>query len=576
MRNTAPIDNVMDYAKQLYAQLRDLFLSMTPGNRIIASLLATVLVVSLGYLVVGSIKTDATLEGKYTYLYGDRDFDQDEKAAAENVFAKQGLRSHEWVGDQLRVSQSLKAKYAAALAEGNALRSRNGFRLNTAKNIGPWESGKAWDKKMEQAYAMDAADAIAEMTDIASAKVIPSLRREFDRKVLQWKLIPSVAVTVKTKTFKPLSDEAVAAIASIVIPSFSIVDMKEVRITDITNTRSYDGSGRDIAGSGTSYMKEQARYQEQFKDRIYSLFPMIRGLQVETSVELTQKIYHNVFQVRHDDPTAVHTHVRGTDFEKTDADRFGRPGQIAQMSRPLIDPTAGIDMRAKTKEITHENETSNALQGEESRFEMIPFVPQKVVASLQVPRSYIRENWLKKNKTSAEPTEEQLDAESTLVLDSMKKQVEHLLRLYRDPKNPDCVDIMEYQDDPVEEVVLTAWEQFQLWLFENWQTLGLMGLVLAGLGVLWLITRPTTPEPIVIYEAPEVPLELLEARAKAEEEAAAQAATEAEAEVPQRTLESFKSMLSLQEEIAELIAENPDAAAAVLRQWIGTVVLAER
>jgi flagellar biosynthesis/type III secretory pathway M-ring protein FliF/YscJ len=105
-----------------------------------------------------------------------------------------------------------------------------------------------------------------------------------------------------------------------------------------------------------------------------------------------------------------------------------------------------------------------------------------------------------------------------------------------------------------------------------------MGLVLGGLCVLWTITRPVKPPQIVIYEAPEVPMEVIEAKAqaKAEAEAAAIAAEAAAREEEiDRTLEPFGSIRSIRDEIAELVAENPEAAAAVLRQWIGNVALTE-
>ena len=567
----------MDYVKQLYAQLRDLFLSMTPGNRIIASMLAAVIVVSLGYLVVGSIKTDVTPEGKYAYVYDDRPFVGDEKSSAENALARAGLRGHDWIGDKLRVPRNQLAKYTAVIAENKVLNPRGNARKEAVDGAGPWESGKMLDNKKEQATARDLANAIAMLPDVATAQVFPSSRRDFNRQTLQHRWIPSASVLVEAKTNKPLSDDAVASIAAIVAPAFGIVDLKEITITDSKNVRTYNGLGQERSRGGTSYHSAQTRYQDQIKDQIHELFPYIRGLQVQATVVLSSRINENVFIVQHDDPTAVHTHERGTDFEKTDADRFARPGQIAQMSRTLIDPGANVSAQARTKEITHEKEESNALQGTENRHELAPFIPQRIVASLQIPRSYVKEVWQMRNRTAQEPTEEELDVVSTVIRDDMKKQVEHLLFPYRDPRNPETVQITEYPDDPPEEIILTAWEQFQLWLFDNWQTLGLMGLVLSGLGVLWLITRPEKPEPIVIYEAPEVPLELLEARARAEAEAAAAAAEEEIGEdgIP-RTLEPFKSMLSLQEEIAELVEQNPDAAAAVLRQWIGNVANVEK
>ncbi len=140
------------------------------------------------------------------------------------------------------------------------------------------------------------------------------------------------------------------------------------------------------------------------------------------------------------------------------------------------------------------------------------------------------------------------------------------------------VRVSYYRTIPEKVVELTAWEKTQQWLMQNWQNLSLMGLVLCGLCVLWSVTKPAKPEPIVIYEAPEIPMEVIEAKAalKAEAEAAAAAAEEDDEELS-RTLDGFdKSIRSLQDEIAELIEENPDAAAAVLRQWIGNAVLVEK
>ena len=567
----------MDYLKQFYAQIRDLFLSMTPGNRIVASMLAAVLAVSLGYLFVGSIQTETLPDGKYAFIYDGRSFDGDEKTAAESAIARAKLRGHDWIGDKLRVPKKQVATFTNVLAAERVLNPRGNARTTMVNGTNPWESGKAMENKKEQAYAQDLAHAIALIPDIATAQVFPNSRRDFNRQTLQYRWIPSASVFVEAKAYKPLSDDVIASIAAIIAPAFGIVDLKEITITDSKNVRSYNGLGQERSGGGTSYNKIQSRYQEQIKDQIHELFPYIRGLQVQATVTLSPRINENVFIVQHDDPTAVHTHVRGTDFEKTDADRFARVGHAAQMNRPMIDSNVNTSLQARTKEVTHESETSNALQGTENRHELAPFIPQRIVASLQIPRSYVREVWQMRNRTAQEPTEEELDAVSTVIRDDMKKQVEHLLFPYRDPRNPETVQITEYPDDPPEEVALTAWEKFLLWLIENWQTLGLMGLVLTGLGVLWSITRPEKHGDVVLYELPETPLEQYEAlaKAKAEAEAAALAEAEGEEDFP-RSLESFRSMRSLQEEVAELVTENPEAAAAVLRQWIGTAVQMEK
>jgi len=109
-------------------------------------------------------------------------------------------------------------------------------------------------------------------------------------------------------------------------------------------------------------------------------------------------------------------------------------------------------------------------------------------------------------------------------------------------------------------------ENAMYWLSGNWKYLSMFGLIAISLGVLWSVTRPAKPEPIILYEAPEIPYS--EQDAEPEEEN--------EEPTFNRTLEPFnKSMRSLQEEVTDLVNENPDAAANVLRQWIGKVVAAE-
>ncbi len=576
----------MDYLKQLYGQVRDLFLSMTPGNRIIASLLVAVLVVSLGYLFVGSIRSEGSASSKYTYLYNGLEFTQNEQSAAENAFGRESLSAHEWIGHRLRVPTKSVAKYTQVLGSASVMTQRGMAGKQTAENFGPWESGKMMDEKMVQATALDAANAIMMLPEITSAQVIPNRRKELDRKTIQYKTIPSVSVTVKSRVNKPLSSATIGSIANIVSAAFAITDMKEIKITDAENAKAYNGLGQDTSGGQASYMRAQKEYQDLWNETIYDLLPTIRGLQVRTSIVLSQRINERVFGVQHGKPTVIHDHIRGTDYLRQEADRGGRPGHIAQMNRPLIDPQNFEANMAKTTERTHEEEKSNALQGEELNYEMIPLVPQKIWASLQVPRSYVKKIWaekhVKKGEKTEDPTDEQLDAESLLIRSDIKRQVENLLNPYRDPKHPDVVDVTEYRDREEEEHVATWQEKVLAWLGEYWQTLGLMGLVLCGLGVLWMITRPAKPEPIVIYESPEIPMEVIEARAKIAAEAAAKAQQEAEDgedgfndDGSPRTLESFKSVRSLQEEIAELVEENPDAAAAVLRQWIGNVVVVD-
>lgn len=554
-------------------------MSMTPGNRITATLLFLVLLASLGYLVVGSIKP-ADPKSKYVYLFDGFHFNGDDKVAVDSALSKAGMKDYEWVGEQLRVPRGSASSYMAQIAKEKAIRLPGGTAYGMAQSLSPWDSNLSKSEKMFQATAKDVADAIMKLDGIASAIVLPNKRRDFDKGQLIKKEVVSVAVNVKSIGYKPLDSGTVTAIGGLVSAAFG-AELKNIQIVDAGNNRIYGGGGEE-AGGATNYSRAQSMEEEKWKNKIYELLH-IPGLQVATTVILSSEMA-DFLKIQQEKPKApIHEHIRGTDYESRAAARGGRPGHIAMMNHPLIDPQVHTTEGAFVKDKTHEEEKTNPMVGEEIRGKKLPFIPERVFASLRIPTDYVRSNWVAKNRTqeepNPEPTLEQLEEEKQLIYSETRKAVGKLLEDYRNPKSPDPLDsVMVVFYEPMlekEAVELSAWQKIQTWLMSNWQTLCLMGLVLCGMCVLWTISRPAKPEPIVIYEAPEIPMEVFEAQARAKAEAEA-AETEEDDEEISRTLDGFnKSIRSLQDEIAELVEENPDAAAAVLRQWVGTVVPAE-
>jgi len=553
---------------------------MTPGNRILTVLLALVLLISLGYLIVGSIKP-VDPQSKYVYVFDGYHFDSKDKIAVQSALSKGGLRDHVWIGDQLRVLKSQEAAYTAQIAAEKAIRIPGNSSFQTANNLSPWDSNLSKTEKMFQAKALDVADSISKLEGIKSAEVLPNKRRDWDKNVFARKDVLTVGVNVETIGYKPLGVDTVSAIGGLVSAAFG-TDPKLVNIIDGKNNRIYNGGGDEIGGA-TNYSRAQSSEEERWKSKIQDLLN-IPGLQVETTVILSKNI-EKFFKVEHDKPKAtIHEHIRGTDYRNEGGDRYARPGHEAQMNRPLLDPRVGISGGRLITDKTHEQEKTWGIQGIETKGEHIPLVPERIFAVLHIPEKYVRSLWIAKNKTkenpNPEPTAEQIEDEQETMRISTRRSVGKLLEDYRNPRSPDpldCVEVAFYEKIPEpEQEPLTTWQQIEKWLSEHWQTLGLMGLVLAGLCVLWTISKPRKPEPIVIYEAPEVPMEELEALAQAKAEADAAAAAEEDENEIKRSLDGFdKSIRSLREEIAELIEENPEAAAAVLRQWIGNVVTVE-
>ena len=576
------------YIKQNYARLRDLYLSMTFGNRVVAALLMATLLISLGYLIVGSIK-EADPASQTVRLYNGRRFNFNEMRAADEAIAKAKLQGHQWIGDQLQVPVKRQNEYVAVLADAKVLEATGRAQQAMADLLTPWQSSGIRNEKMLAAKLSDSADAIKMLEGIADARVVANKRPAWERNVWARTQIMSVGVFVEAIENRPLSPDTIAAIGQIVAPMFGITDMNEIRIVDSKHKRAYDGTGEQQGSAQGEYQRHQTRHQEDWNFRISRHLSQIDGLRVETSVDLTTYRTRADFTVEHDRPTVLVEHELDYHFKKEGWDRFFRPGQVAQWGRPLIDPTGNISPKDLIDEKKREMEKTYALPGTESKLTQLPYIPQRVRTSIQVPIDHVLKLWQSKNRMfggapDAVPTPADILAVQEEITEDIKQSVGNLLVEYApssrtDPKS--LVDVTFYDPLKEEEVELTAWEQFLLFLRTHWQSLGLMSLVFGGLVVLWSISKPPKPDNIVIYEGLDTPLEAIDARIaerrRLEEEAAAAEAAAAEEERREfeNSLGELGSIRSLREEIAELIAKNPEAAAAVIRQWIGNAVLVE-
>ena len=578
---------------QIYIKLSDLYMSMTLGNRIVATLLAATLLFSLGYLIVGSIKR-ADPFSKTVKMHNGYHFEQIDQRAAERAISDAHLTGYQWVGDQLLVPKDKYPAFVAALAVANVPANISGktssARLEMVDKLSPWYNTKMMDTKYSAAKEIDCANAIKMIPGIADAKVFSNKRPDWNRNVWARTQIVSVGVNIEAVDNKPLSPETIAAIGAVISPMFGIVDHKEIRIVDARHKKAYDGVGEEVGSAQSEYQRHQEKYQKQWNDRISLLLSEIDGLRVDTDVKLTTYRAQQSFDVTHRKPTQLVTHEMDFWFHKEGYDRFARPGQIAQFSRPLIDPSANVSPKDMTDEKKKESEITNALPGTETKEEALPYIPVEVKASIGIPLEHVTEVWKKKNRLSggapdAQPTPEALQAEQEELTLSIKQRIAKLLESYRLSNKADPMEMVsvEYFVSPLkEEAILTAWEKFLLFLKENWQTLGLMSLAFSGIATLYLISKPPKPDNLIIYEGLETPLEAIDARLeekrRLEEEArrlADLAVLEAKQAEFENSLGELGHLRTLRDEVAELIAKNPEAAAAVIRQWIGTAVLVE-
>ncbi len=563
----------MDTLKNFYAQLKDLFLGMTPGNRITVALLLAGLLLSVGFLFISLPAS----EGKYVPAYGARTFDNSQQMAIGNALAKASLSDYDWKEGKLFVPKKDATKYVAAIAEAKAVVGLGGYLEQTINGLGAYETGKMIDNKMLFAKANEVAAVLRNYSWVRDASVIPTVRSERDRNLYDKKQVSSVAVTVWPHKQETITSEQISDITAQVKPAFGITDLDDIRIIDGNMGGSFVGSDDKTRGGTKTYDDTQRQYQDEWEKKIRELFPDIAGLLVKTTVELDKSLWRNEHDVSHGKPTAVSTRERTTDLEKTDRDIAGRPGVVPQLGIPVPNAQAQIIQGGRTKETTEETERNSALQGTEGQSRFVGLTPKMITASIRVPISYIKKVWMERNakpgEEIAEPTEADIAAVRSEIFTSIEQSVAKLMETLRPLDAPDTTQMVKvepYNDfKPAVDEKPTLAQMILAWLGTNWETLSLLALVLVGMGVLWSMTRVRQPEPIVIYEAAQLPMEEVP---MTDEEIAAQEAEEG----IKRSLEPFsKSIISLQSEVADLVTENPDAAARVLRQWIGNVAFQE-
>jgi flagellar M-ring protein FliF len=194
----------------------------------------------------------------------------------------------------------------------------------------------------------------------------------------------------------------------------------------------------------------------------------------------------------------------------------------------------------------------------------VGLTPKLVKASIGVQTSYFKQLWQKQNppQEGQEPQQPDQAALDKIAQDEMDKIKGHVASLLPpvDPAAPtDLVTVTAFEDIPSPPIPSPGMGENALaWLGQYWSTLGLFGLALGSLVMLRSMIRSNPVGPAGSFAAA--------AKIKPKP---GEGEPEPEPDVPR--LQRFKgSGQSVRDELAELVQEDPDAAANILRNWIAT------
>jgi flagellar M-ring protein FliF len=203
--------------------------SLSPRARWTTGLSLTIVAVGVMWL----FKSQAS--NSQAYLLDGHRFTTEEIESAQAAFGVAGLNDYEIQGTQIRVPRSLKGKYMAALADGEAMPAQFGSLLSDATTKhGPFASRPQIDAIQKIALERTLADTIRWMRGIEKAAVLYHLPKKTG---FRSEGQASAMVTVVPRGNRPLDEVQVPKIRDLVAAAIGI-EAEAVTVVD-ANGRSY-------------------------------------------------------------------------------------------------------------------------------------------------------------------------------------------------------------------------------------------------------------------------------------------------------------------------------------------------
>lgn len=551
----------MDFLNKAFAQVSDLFRSMTPGVRIAAGLLLAVVVVSLGYLFTYRVS------GPNVDLMNGVPVAANQLAAMEASFAKAGLPSPEIRGTQILVPRGKKNEYMAALVDGNALPPNIQDVFEKAlENTSPFTSAKERAERLRFAKQKMLAMIVSAMKDIDSAYVLydadtaGGLRRQ---------KLYTASANVKPVGSEELDEEQVSAIRHLVSAAFAGLKPENVTVTDLNARRTYAGDSENgPTAADNVYAKLKRQYERDWKAKILDALCRIPKVVVAANVVLNPERKSHITEVKHHPKPVPYRELdKSLERDVEGGGPAGPPGYRSNAANVAqsLPPTRSKGSHESESET--EREVVSAVSGEQTEKEKIGLTPTRVSVTVGIPSSYFKQVWRERNPTPEgqepqEPDQAALDKIRQEETSKIRTHVAGLLPPAEDVDEPtELVTVTTFEDIAPEEIPSPTMTQTALfWLGQHWSTLGLAGLGLFSLTILRSMIRAAPETPDARPAAGPLGIDTED-----EEQ------TEAAKAVAKRLARFSGTGPSLRDELSELVQEDPTAAANILKSWIGNV-----
>lgn len=526
---------------------------MTPAARLTAALLLGVIVVSLGYLF------QQHSSGADQYLFNGEMLSPREADAVEAALAKSKVSGVERRGNRFLVPSDKKLQLMGDIASAGALPANFDTLMDKALEVSPFMPHKLQMQRVKSAKERKLSMIVRNMDGITDAKVMYDIREPqgFTKEKI------SATVSVRPASGETLDGKRQKMIRMAVAGAIAGLKPDDVTILD-------QSSGSEFASGGSfsaedfddPYYRTRTKYERMMKYRIEHLLDRIPGIRVEVNAELDKTLtYGSTTLSSEGEGIALSQHIQTEETTNQRIEGGQQPGITAQgPGRAAPEETAKL----VSKTDTSDQKSDLFVPTSEKVLTESGLTPTVVQASIAVPMDYLTRVWRETNPDAGpddEPPANLLNKIESDTADKIKQTVSKLLpkRVAQENYSDVVVTFLpSLTPPPIEEPSVVTEGLF--WAGSNLNTILTAGFALVGLVMLRSMVKSIPHS--------EPPASLAVADITVEEGAADQGSEPNETADQRRPKLKLKKGSNLKDDLTEIVREDPDAAAAILRTWI--------
>lgn len=543
----------MDFLTPTITQIRELFASMTAGARVTAGLLLAVVVVSLGFLFQNAAA------GPDEYLFGGEIIGRDRLPRMEAAIAAADIE-YTVEGNRLKVARGDRNAAVAAIASAEELPPEFHNLMKKALDGGHMFDFKGdKDQRYRAAREAQASLILSEFPWVDKANVIFNVRqtnslRGGRKASAAVSIMPAVGESFDAKRMRTVRDYVSKACD---------VPMDQIAVTNLGSDNIASNGELSPEDFDHPFYKLKMQTELAIRNQIIQQLDYIPGVRVQVNAHLDPVSELRSLKVSPDKEAIA---LRVDTIRKSDEQTTNVPGDrvgVVAQGPEGVGQQDALARQQVSKEETNSSNKNSVVGTETVEKVTSGFALKEAEASVNIPMSFVEAVYRRENLDADGEEPETIDPQAIKTRqDDMRTDIEdvvkHLLpKLSLGQDEYAQVKVSFFRDLPPAPMPEPSLASGMLaWTDQYGSTLAMAGLAVFSLVMLRSMVRSGSKE----GPTSGAPSLQLDGEALGE-------TTDDEEEHERPKLKLRKSE-SLKDDLSEMVATDPDAAAAILKSWI--------